>query len=50
MKDYGPENGELTKEANVLVNTYDSGKRMNRAIQVMEAARHVATQKMLTLY
>lgn len=38
MKDYGPENGELTKEANVLVNTYDSGKRMNRAIQVMEAA------------
>ena len=23
MKDYGPENGELTKEANVLVNTYD---------------------------
>ena len=36
MKDYGPENGELTKEANVQVNTYDSGKRMNRAVQVME--------------
>lgn len=38
MEKYGPtDDGQLTKES-YEVNTYDTGKKLNRAIQVMEAA------------
>lgn len=37
MTDYGPADTAVTKE-DYSVNTYDTGKKMNRAIQVMEAA------------
>ena len=38
MDKYGPtDDGQLTKES-YGVNTYDAGKKLNRAIQVMEAA------------
>ena len=38
MEKYGPtDDGGLTKE-NYSVNTYDTGKKLNRAVQAMEAA------------
>lgn len=38
MEKYGPtDDGQLTKEK-YNVNTYDTGKKLNRAVQVMEAA------------
>lgn len=37
MEEYGPTDTELTKES-YSVNTYDTGKKLNRAVQVMEAA------------
>jgi endoglucanase Acf2 len=37
MDTYGPTDTELTKE-NYDENTYDTGKKLNRALQVMEAA------------
>ena len=37
MEEYGPTDTEVTKE-NYSVNTYDTGKKLNRAVQVMAAA------------
>lgn len=37
MDEYGPTDTELTKEE-YSANTYDTGKKLNRALQVMEAA------------
>lgn len=37
MSEYGPTDTELTKES-YGANTYDTGKKLNRAVQVMEAA------------